>query len=358
MRRVLVILVLGIWISTLQAGELKIVTINIWSGLTYKGILKMGEYESKHIREVRNSILVSQLRSLNPDVIAVQEANKLPRYVNRLAQNLSMDRIYSVGLAGIRIGCLGLPTNLKEGDAILAKPEWQLTRFGTVRLSGVGIISNVISFHFSESNQAIIGKIVTNKGFIYIINVHAHAGLYKDVYWSQRMDHWINSGLYNNADRVAAMNAIDKDVNRRQKEIRKLLNWISKKLPQDAPVFLMGDFNASPDQDEIQWIREAGFIDTYSAVNGPKASGNTWDPENNINIQKHYQLSSPDTKVKLFKRLQEENRKQAKRIDYIFIRPGYLQIDIIESRVVLKKPEQNLHPSDHFGVLTKIHWKD
>ena len=352
------LLVWGIWIGTLQAGELKIVTINIWSGLNYKGILKMGEYESKHTREIRNSILVNQLRSLNPDVIAVQEANKLPRYVNRLAQNLSMDRIYSVGIAGIRVGCLGIPINLKEGDAILARPEWQLMRFGSVRLSGIGIISNVISFHFSESNQAVIGTIVTDNGLIYIINVHAHAGLYKDAYWSRRMDSWVDSGLYNSADRRAALNAIDKHVKRRQKEIRKLLDWITKKLPQDAPVILMGDFNASPDQEEIQWIRDAGFVDTFSAMNNPETSGNTWDPEFNLNIQQHYQLSSPDVNMTLFKRIQEENRKRAKRIDYIFIRPGHLQIDIIESRIVLNNEEQNLHPSDHFGVLTKIRWKE
>lgn len=351
-------LVWGMWIGMLQAGELKIVTINVWSGLNYKGILKMGEYESKYIREIRNSILVNQLRSLNPDVIALQEANKLPRYANRLAKNLRMDRIYSVGLGGIRVGCLGIPTNLKEGDAILAKPEWQLKRFGTVRLSGIGIISNVISFHFSESNQAIIGKIVTDKGPIYIINVHAHAGLYKDIYWSQRMDFWVDSGLYIKSDRKAVMNAIGKDVKRRQKEIQKLLNWISKKLPQDAPVILLGDFNASPNQDEIQWLRDAGFLDTFSAVNGPRTSGCTWDPEDNLNIQQHYQLSSPDANVTLLQRLREENRKRAKRIDYIFVRPGHLHLDIVESRIVLHKAEQDLHPSDHFGVLTKIRWKD
>ena len=351
-------LVWGMWIGMLQAGELKIVTINIWSGLNYKGILKMGEYEPKHTREIRNSILVNQLRSLNPDVIAVQEANKLPRYVNRLAENLSMDRIYSVGLAGIRVGCLGIPTNLKEGDAILAKPEWQLTRFGTVRLSGIGIISNVISLHFSESNQAIIGTIVTEKGPIYIINVHVHAGLYKDIYWSQRMDFWVDSGQYINSDRRAVVKAIDKDVKRRQKEIQKLLNWISKKLPQNAPVILLGDFNASPNQDEIQWIRDAGFSDTFSAVNSPWTSGCTWDPEDNLNIRQHYQLSSLDANVRLLQRLLEENRKRAKRIDYIFVRPGHLHLDIVESRIVLNKVEQDLHPSDHFGVLTKIRWKD
>ena len=106
MRRVLILLLWSGWISMLSAGELTIVTINVWSGLTYEGIFKMGEYESREIREKRYSILVNQLQSLNPDIIALQEANKLPHYAGRLARDLGMDRIYSVGLGGMKMGCL------------------------------------------------------------------------------------------------------------------------------------------------------------------------------------------------------------------------------------------------------------
>ena len=47
MRRVLIFLLFGIgWAFSIQAGELTMVTINVWSGINYKGILKVGEYES------------------------------------------------------------------------------------------------------------------------------------------------------------------------------------------------------------------------------------------------------------------------------------------------------------------------
>jgi endonuclease/exonuclease/phosphatase family metal-dependent hydrolase len=355
MRRVLVFLLFGmLWASSIQAGELIIITINVWSGLDYKGTFKVGEYESKAIREKRYAILVRQLRDLNPDIIALQEANKLPRYASRLARDLGMEWIYSVGLGGMRMGCLGIPVNLKEGDAILAKPEWLLKRVGAVRLSGKGIISDVISFHFSESNQAIVGRIVTDQGPVYIINVHAHAGLDEDVYWSETMDSLITSGEYSASNCQEAIQTIDKDVQWRQAEIKKLLNWISRKLPTDAPVVLMGDFNASPDQLEIKWIRDKGFLDTYAEMNDSSSARFTWDPELNLNIQRYYTLSSPDTRLRLIERLREENQKRPKRIDYIFFRPGNMPVEIVESRIVLDKPVNGRHVSDHFGVMTRI----
>ncbi|MFC1502323.1 endonuclease/exonuclease/phosphatase family protein [bacterium] len=359
MKRVVMILFLVlIRLSALQGEELTIVTINVWSGLTYEGMLRMGEYESSNIRERRYSILVNQVRRLNPDIIALQEANKLPHYASRLARDLGMDRIYSVGLGGMRMGCLGIPTNLKEGDAILAKPEWQLKRVRAVRLSGKGIISDVVSFHFSESNQAIVGKVVCDNSPIYIINVHTHAGMEKDVYWSERMDFWLDSGKYSSMERRDAVHSIYKDVQRRQTEVRRLLGWISRALPPDAPVILMGDFNASPDQPEIRWIGGNGFLDTYSAVNYAGIPGYTWNPNKNLNIQQHYLLSPPDSNLTLIQRLRQENQQRAKRIDYIFIRPGQMQIEILESRIVFNKTEEGHHPSDHFGVMTRIRWGD
>jgi len=358
MRRVLILLLWSGWISILSAGELTIVTINVWSGLTYEGIFKMSEYEPREIREKRYSILVNQLQSLNPDIIALQEANKLPHYASRLARDLRMDRIYSVGLGGMKMGCLGIPTNLKEGDAILAKPEWRLKRVRAVRLSGKGIISDVVSFHFSESNQAIVGQIVTEDGPVYIINVHAHAGLVRDIHWSRRVDFWMDSGNYSDADRRDAVHSIYEDVLRRQSEVRKLLDWISRVLPPDAPIILLGDFNASPDQPEIRWIGDSGFLDTYSVVNYTGVPGYTWDPGRNVNIQLHYPVSPPDSKLTLIQRLRQENQQRAKRIDYIFICPGNLSLDITESRIVLNQTEEGHHPSDHFGVLTRIQWGD
>jgi len=48
-----VLLVLFFMVPSVSAEELKVVTLNIWSGLDYEGVWKFGEYESDDIREAR-----------------------------------------------------------------------------------------------------------------------------------------------------------------------------------------------------------------------------------------------------------------------------------------------------------------
>ena len=43
-------------LALINAEPLKVVTINVWSGLDYIGNFKMGEYESQAVREQRYHI--------------------------------------------------------------------------------------------------------------------------------------------------------------------------------------------------------------------------------------------------------------------------------------------------------------
>ncbi len=42
----------------LSAQELTLVTINVWSGLDYRGVVRMGEYESRPVRLARYHLLL------------------------------------------------------------------------------------------------------------------------------------------------------------------------------------------------------------------------------------------------------------------------------------------------------------
>jgi endonuclease/exonuclease/phosphatase family metal-dependent hydrolase len=152
--------------------EIRILTINVWSGLTYKGFFKMGEYE--HHPKKRYELLLSEVRKLAPDIIAIQEANPLPDYVKQLAADLDYQVIYCVTLEGIRFGSFGIPTNMREGQAILVKRPWTITELGRKRLSGGGIVTNWFSFHFHEVTQTLLGRAVINGKPLYIYNVHLH----------------------------------------------------------------------------------------------------------------------------------------------------------------------------------------
>ena len=147
--------------TTTPAETLRVITINVWAGLDYKGSLKMGEFQDRETRHRRTRILVEQLTELNPDVIAVNEANKLPRYARLLAGELDYDQIHHVGLGGVRAGPLGLPLNLREGDVILARKSLQLERGGRRQLSG-GPVGNFFTFHFADATQVIAIRITVN----------------------------------------------------------------------------------------------------------------------------------------------------------------------------------------------------
>ncbi|MFH2032713.1 MAG: hypothetical protein ABIJ40_19125 [Bacteroidota bacterium] len=64
--------------------KLKVVTINVWSGLNYNGVFRMGDYETKTRKGERFNILVSQIKELDPDIIFLQEANPVKYYSERL----------------------------------------------------------------------------------------------------------------------------------------------------------------------------------------------------------------------------------------------------------------------------------
>jgi mRNA deadenylase 3'-5' endonuclease subunit Ccr4 len=55
-----------------------------------------GEYETPQIREKRYQALLKEIANLNPDIIAINEANFLPDYIKRLANDLNYDFIFTM----------------------------------------------------------------------------------------------------------------------------------------------------------------------------------------------------------------------------------------------------------------------
>jgi hypothetical protein len=120
--------------------------------------------------------LLAGIRKLAHDIIAIQEANPAPQYAKRLAADLGYQVIYHVSLGGIRLGPLGIPRNLREGEAILVKNSFAIKDLGVKRLGGWGIATNWICFHFGEITQVLLGKVIINGESLYIYAVHLHSG--------------------------------------------------------------------------------------------------------------------------------------------------------------------------------------
>jgi len=337
-------------------NSLRILDINVWSGLTYKGIVKMGEYESPAIREQRYRALVTQIKQLDPDIIGIHEANKLPDYAKRLADSLGYNYFYHIGLGGIRLGKVGLPWNLREGDIILTKkylnPEWA----GRKQLLG-GYVGRWASFNFSDASQVIAVKITFRNTPIFLFTTHWHASLSDSPLIINRINEMYNKGLITKAESDDIILKIKKSVKQRMIETKKTLEFINK-IASNHPFILMGDCNAEPSSKEIKTLIQNKLVDVFYTVH-PDTNSFTWDPRSNINIKKHYLKDNCNQNdINVYNEIEYFTRKIPKRIDYIFLGPvSCLKSGIIKlksTRIVMKKIINGIQASDHYGVLTDI----
>lgn len=336
-------------------NSLRFVVINVWSGLDYTGNLWMGEYETREIREKRYRALISQLKQLDADIVGVHEANKLPDYAEKLARDLGYDVFYHVGLGGVRLGKVGLPWNLREGDAVLTKKDLYAEFAGREQLSG-GHVGNFFTFHFGDATQ-IIGVKMTNHGKpLYVFATHWHASLFETAELRERAQELIEQGEATAEEYREVEREIREGEAWRLEECEKSLAFI-RKTAGTRPFVFLGDFNASSNSEEIKRLLRFGMVDAFAAAN-PESSGFTWDPEANLNVQQHYlNVQQKDSEMTdLRQDLQRLHEAMPKRIDYIFVQASD-EISVKSSRVVFDEVIDGVHASDHFGVLAEIEFK-
>jgi len=325
--------------------EIRILTINVWSGLTYKGFFKMGEYQ--HNPEKRYELLVSEIRKLNPDIITVQEANPLPYYAERLAMDLNYQVIYSVALGGIRFGSFGIPTNMREGQAILVKKPWTIADLGKKRLGGSGTAANWFSFHFGEVTQALLGRAVIHDKPLYIYTIHLHEGPFKGTVLEAMFKRLAREMTKEKVEE--ARKATEKDIERRKVEIANLIRFVEETLPPGMPAIILGDFNTTIESGELEPLLAGGkWVDSFRFKN-PYEEGVTWDPQHNPNYRPAETTKDP------YETLHAYHGSHPYRIDFILVSGNIPQDHILESRVVMT-PKDGFSPSDHYGVLTTLRW--
>jgi len=319
--------------ASLFAENITVVTFNVWSGLTYDGIFHVREYEDRATREFRYDLLSSGLSSLGPDVVALQEANPLPSYAHRIAEDLAYDVHFDVRQAGVRIGPVGLPTNLREGDVILADTGLNLTPLPSTQLVGPGA-GNLAAFQFGAGSQLTAAQIEVADRPVYIFSTRWTPSPQADRQRLVTMVDEFVSGEMDGDELVRMMREALEGSDRRLEEARKTLVSINE-IAGEEPVILMGSFYALPDSPEIQMLRDAGFVDVWATVG--RGSGYTWDSTSNSNIAT-YDLSPTGI--------------ARERIDYIFVRGN--GIAARSAGIVFSRPTYGVHASDHFGLMAEI----
>ncbi len=342
-RKMMVLVLLAAAAAAIQPAEtepesLTVLTINVWSGLDYRGSLKMGEYEPKVVREQRTRLLIEQLKELAPDVVALNEANKLPRYARLVAAELGYDRVWHVGLGGLRAGPVGIPCNLREGDVLLARPELELHRAGRRQLSG-GPVGNFFTAHLADATQVVAGRIRLADRQVYLFCTHWHASPFPTAAYLAELERWRESGQLSEKDYQKRVAEAREGQEWRLSEARKMLDFIER-VAGGAPAILLGDFNALPDSEELALVRQAGFADAFALAGS--GQGITWDDGGNANIRLQHRADPGEI----------PQDPPSKRIDYIFVRGAGLAVT--HARVVLDRPVAGQYPSDHYGVLAEI----
>ncbi len=338
---------------------LKILDINVWSGLDYKGIFKMGEYESPAQREKRYQALIQQIKALDPDVIGAHELNQLPGYARRLAADIGYDVFFHPGLGGIRLGCIGLPRNLREGDGIFIKKSYRAEFTGRQQLSG-GPVGRWASCHFSDATQIIAVKLILKGEPVYVFATHWHASLDADPQILNQARELYYSGDFPIREYLQILARIDRGIQWRLSEARQTISFI-RQTAGEAPCILMGDFNARYASREIQKLVGNGLIDLFNYC-FPASHGYTWDPQTNINQKAYYTADSIPTAADLSTRLHTRMIHSPRRIDYIFFKPESLllsgQVDIVKTQVVMQQVIAGVQASDHYGIYAEIEFKN
>lgn len=329
--------------TAMYAGEpadsLRVVTINVWSGLDYNGTASMGEYESVATRERRFQALLWQLRALQPDVIMLQEANPVSDYAARLADSLGFDELHQMCHAGMKIAGLGIPTNLDEGIAILALPSLSLRFERAVKIGGVfGIHGSALSLHFDDAAVALEASIAWGGRRIHCINVHL---------LSVPSMHFLEQIKADpeNAARLQERGELKQD------QFDCLVDMI-RQLPGKTPYILGGDFNCSPDDSNLQECVRSLNLQTPSDF----SSGHiTWDARNNPNIA--FTTAEVDARGERrtgYDSLVARSDAVAQRLDYVFFSPTMPFARGSTEQVVCAEPVNGILASDHYGVAVTI----
>ena len=333
---------------------IKLININVWFGMDGQGWWKIGDYENRQRKDARFRGLVSGLKGLDPDVIAIQEANRLPAYARKISRALGYDAVWRVQNSGIKVLGFGIPFNFTAGCVILAKKNHHLKYLTSHRLSGRGVVSNYFSLHFKEMRNAMVSLVEIAGRPILIFNTQTHFSLIWEPKWEKAVDDLLAGGRITDRQHKMMKKSLIDSLNRTEQDIVNMLGFIKQMANKyDYPYVVAGDFNTTLQSAALQrMINELGLLDPFQTLN-PEASGYTWDPRRNTNTAFDGSKFRADGKTQRdpqHRLTAEFDASAPRRIDFIFLSQHFNKDMIQRANLVFTAPIDNLYVSDHFGI--------
>jgi endonuclease/exonuclease/phosphatase family metal-dependent hydrolase len=333
---------------------IKLININVWFGMNGQGWWKIGDYETRQRKGARLRGLVSGLKALDPDIITIQEANKLPAYAAKIARALGYDAVWKVQNSGIKVLGIGVPLNFTAGNVILAKKNHHLKYISSRRLSGRGFVSNYFSFHFKEMRNAMVALVKIAGRPILIFNVQTHFSLIWEQKWEKAVDDLMACGKITDRQHKIMKKTLLDSHNRTEQDIAGMLGCIKQVVNKhDYPYVVAGDFNTTLQSEALkQMVSELGLSDPYQ-IHNPDTKGYTWDPRRNTNTAfdgSEFRADGKTLRDPLRRLSAKFDAGTPRRIDFIFLSQHFNTDMIQRANLVFTEPVDDLYVSDHFGV--------
>ena len=242
--------------------------------------------------EERRTLITQELRSLTPDVIALQEVSLPINSAQWLADQLGGYAVHLCPMTG----------KLADRQAIALLSRLPILGTWTLPLRSQDRVAQAMQVRVGGQNAL-------------IVNAH--------FYW-HIMDH---------------------DEHLRQ--MHRLLEWLDT-LPRGAPTVICGDFNGTPDYRAIRLLRKR-FVSAYVAKHGR-------EPQYTCPTPLRYHLTPVRNTLLRLGNLARNRSLDIWRgvIDYIFVnhRVNVLDCDVVLNRPA--PHDRTIYPSDHVGLAAQL----
>ncbi len=338
----------------------RVLTFNLWHGLSPSGHLQFEELEPEFRRaqrwEAQERLLFSESGLPEFDVAFLQEVNPLGLRVSRWVETFPLRATSQLDSAGLKLFGMGPPFNLQSGLVTLSHSRWLGQSLKPLRLSGQARIWGGTALQWAESRWATFQETMHPQwGRLLLVNVHLHHGLQWDRELAELLENWSLPRL---------KQILRLGTQKRLGELNRLLTYLEQLESAYNLIVMGGDFNATPDTEEIGMVKACGFVDAWEHW-GSGEEGLTFDAQKNLanhrllghfvpawvaELEGFQGLSSKDKQLLRHELLRLESRPR--RIDYLFVKVLSEGLKLPEAKIEMlgQRAQGGIMASDHFGL--------